>query len=217
MKKLSIQIVSDVMCPWCIIGYNNLKAAIDELAESTTTPLEVEISWLPFELNPNMPLAGQDLEQHLMEKYGLTPEQGAANRDRIEQMGLQSGFKFNLSGKRIMVNTFDCHRLLSWAKQFGKQTELKLALFKAHFQDGLYLNQTETLLDITQNVGLNRQDAQKILESDQFSDRVKQEQNQLKQMGISSVPTFIINQKYAISGGQPKQSFVQSLMQIATE
>ncbi len=164
-----------------------------------------------------MPDEGQDLDEHLMQKYGLTRKQGDENRTRLQQAGIQAGFKFNFDGKRIMVNSFDCHRLLSWAKQYGKQTELKLAFFKAHFQDGIYLNQKTALLDIVERQGLNRAEALQVLESDEFAERVRQEQAELRQLGISSVPTFIINQKYAITGAQPKQVFIESLSRIATD
>ncbi|MBB1300107.1 DsbA family oxidoreductase [Pseudoalteromonas sp. SR44-8] len=213
MKKLKIDIVSDVMCPWCIIGYKNLETALAQLSDEFTA----EISWKPFELNPDMPVVGQDLHEHLALKYGLTEEQGDENRKRILEMGEQAGFDFNFDGKRIMINSFDLHRLLTWAATEGKQTELKLAFFKAHFTDLVYLNEQDTLLDVVQSVGLDRARAKEILDSGEYFQEVRSEQSALQQMGITSVPTFIINEQYALTGGQPSDAFVQAFKQIAEQ
>ena len=213
MKNFKIDIVSDVMCPWCIIGYKNLEAALDELKNE----FSADITWHPFELNPDMPLEGQDLNEHLMQKYGLTPEQGDENRKNMLEAGKRAGFTFNFDGKRIMINSFDLHRLLMWAKEEGKQTELKLAFFEAHFTDLKFLNQEEVLLDVVEKVGLDKETARNILHSDKYVQAVRQEQNNFKQMGITSVPTFIINDKYALTGGQPSDSFIQALKQISEE
>ncbi|MGO2130931.1 MAG: DsbA family oxidoreductase, partial [Pseudoalteromonas prydzensis] len=210
MKKLKIDIVSDVMCPWCIIGYKNLETALAQLSDEFTA----EISWKPFELNPDMPVAGQDLNEHLAQKYGLSEQQGDENRQRILEMGEQAGFDFNFDGKRIMINSFDLHRLLTWAASEGKQTELKLAFFKAHFTDLVYLNEQDTLLDVVASVGLDRARAKQILDSGEYFQDVRSEQNTLQQMGITSVPTFIINDQFALTGGQPSDAFVQAFKQI---
>lgn len=213
MKKLKIDIVSDVMCPWCIIGYKNLETALKQLSDEFTA----EISWKPFELNPDMPIEGQDLNEHLAQKYGLSEEQGEENRKRILEMGEQAGFAFNFDGKRIMINSFDLHRLLTWAASESKQTELKLALFKAHFTDLVFLNEQENLLDVVQSVGLDRARAKEILDSGEYFQDVRSEQNTLQQMGITSVPTFIINDQFALTGGQPSDAFVQAFKQITEQ
>lgn len=213
MNKLKIDIVSDVMCPWCIIGYKNLETALAQLSDEFTA----QISWKPFELNPDMPVAGQDLNEHLAQKYGLTEQQGDENRQRILEMGEQAGFDFNFDGKRIMINSFDLHRLLTWAASEGKQTELKLAFFKAHFTDLVYLNEQDTLLDVVASVGLDRARAKQILDSGEYFQDVRSEQNTLQQMGITSVPTFIINDQFALTGGQPSDAFVQAFKQIAEQ
>ncbi len=213
MNKMSIEIVSDVMCPWCAIGYKNLEKALHALEND----IDADISWHAFELNPDMPVAGQNLREHLMEKYGITPEQSDENRERISAMGAQAGFTFNFADDGIMINSFDCHRLLTWAKGQGKQTDLKLALFKAHFTDNKRLNDVEILLDVVASVGLDRTAAAVVLDSDEFAQEVRDEQRRMHQMGIQSVPTFIINQKYAINGGQPADVFKQALQQIQQE
>lgn len=213
MKNFKIDIVSDVMCPWCVVGYKNLETALGELKDEITA----EITWHPFELNPDMPVEGQDLNQHLQQKYNLTEQQGDQNRKNMFEAGQRAGFTFNFDGKRIMINSFDLHRLLTWAREEGKQTELKLAFFEAHFTDLKYLNQEETLLDVVASVGLDKETARHILQSEKYAQEVSQEQNQFKQLGITSVPTFIINDKYALTGGQPSESFVEAFKQISRE
>lgn len=201
------------MCPWCVVGYNNLNSALNQLNDQ----LEANLEWHAFELNPDMPEDGQNMREHLMEKYGITEEQSDQNRLNIIERGKESGFEFQFSEQMRMINSFDCHRLLTWAKSFGKQTDLKLALFKAHFTDNLPLNEQKILLDIIESVGLDAQQAKELLDGDDLKQTVREEQNKMHQMGISSVPTFIINDKYAISGGQPVAAFKQALAQIAEE
>lgn len=213
MAKLKIDIVSDVMCPWCVIGYNNMASALEQLNDE----VQATIEWHAFELNPQMPIEGQNVQQHLMEKYGITAEQSEQNRLNITQRGKDSGFDFNFGDQLWMVNTFDCHRLLTWAKTQGLQTELKLALFDAHFTDNKKLNDNEILVSIAEQVGLSGASARAVLDSDQYAQQVREEQDKMRQMGIQSVPTFIINDKYAISGGQPTDAFVNALKQIALE
>jgi len=213
MTLLKIEIVSDVMCPWCVVGYKNLEAALAQLQPS----IRADISWHAFELNPDMPVEGQNLAEHLMQKYGQTRAQSVENRERLTQVGKQAGFDFNFDDNSIMINSFDCHQLLSWAKDQNKQTELKLALFKAHFSDKVYLNDQASLLDVVASVGLIRDDASKVLASKAYEKEVKAEQNQMRQFGITSVPTFIINEKYAISGGQAVETFKEALEKISNE
>ncbi|WP_320824347.1 DsbA family oxidoreductase [Reinekea sp.] len=210
---MKIEIVSDPMCPWCVIGYKNLSQALTELAPE----LRAEISWQPFELNPHMPLAGQNLREHLVEKYGMSTEQSDSNREHIRELGTKAGFSFNFADDGIMINSFDCHRLLAWAQEQGKQNALQMALFTAHFSDNQRLNDRETLLEIVNQVGLDRTRGEEILAGDDYRDWVRSEQQRLHQLGISSVPTFIINDQYSISGGQPADVFRQALQQIQAE
>lgn len=142
MNNLQIDIVSDVMCPWCIVGYKGLESALEQLAPD----IEATINWLPFELNPQMPVEGQDIEEHLMQKYGITAQQSAENRAMITQRGKDVDFDFNFSQHMRMINSFDLHRLLAWAKDQGKQHELQMALFSTHFTANLPLNGNENLL-----------------------------------------------------------------------
>jgi len=210
---MKIEIVSDVMCPWCVIGYKNLSQALAGLAPE----LRAEISWQPFELNPQMPIAGQDMREHLVEKYGMTVEQSNSNREHMSELGTKAGFSFNFADDGIMINSFDCHRLLAWAKEQGKQSELQMALFTAHFTDNQRLNDRDTLLDLVVQVGLARDRGAEILAGDDYRELVRSEQQRMHQLGISSVPTFIINDQYSISGGQPTDVFRQALQKIQAE
>ncbi|MFT2109984.1 DsbA family oxidoreductase [Marinomonas sp. 2405UD68-3] len=213
MTNLKINIVSDVMCPWCIIGYKNLESALGDIKNEITA----DISWHAFELNPDMPIEGQGIKEHHQEKYGLTEEQVQENNQQVIDMGKESGFHFNFDDKHIMINSFNCHRLLTWAKIYNKQTELKLAMFRAHFSDGVFLNQETSLLNVVHSVGLDREEAKTRLSNDDFAKEVRKEQSRMHQLGISSVPTFIINNQYAITGGQSKDAFKQALTQVSQE
>lgn len=213
MTKLKIDIVSDVMCPWCVIGYNNMAKALEQVSAD----ISADIQWHAFELNPNMPIEGQNVQEHLMEKYGITAEQSEQNRRNITERGKEAGFDFSFGDQLWMINTFDCHRLLTWAKSKGRQTELKLALFQAHFGDNKRLNEEQVLVEVAEQVGLSGAEARDILHSEAFAQDVRDEQDRMRQMGIQSVPTFIINDKYAITGGQPTDAFIQAFRQISQQ
>jgi len=213
MSKIKIDIVSDVSCPWCIIGYKGLEAAIDEMNLKDS----VDINWKAFELNPGMPREGQDKREHLSQKYGSTLLQIKANREALIERGAAVGFTFNYKEDSRVYNTFDAHRLIHWAEKFGLQTELKLKLFDLYFtQDGNPSNQ-EDLLQTVEAVGLSIEGAKAVLQSDQFSREVMQEQAAYRQAGIQSVPSFIINDKHLISGGQPKEAFINFFNELLTE
>jgi len=213
MTTLKIDIVSDVSCPWCVIGYKALDQALSNVADS----ISADISWRAFELNPDMPAEGQDIGEHIQEKYGASPEQSAGNRDRIKQMGADLGFEFSYAADNRIYNTFDAHRLLHWAKQYNKQNALKLALFDLYFTQSGNPSDSKQLLDTVETVGLDRAAATDVLASGQYSQDVRAEQQQNQQMGISAVPAFIINDKYMISGGQPVEYFEQALLKISQE
>ncbi|WP_076417590.1 DsbA family oxidoreductase [Colwellia sp. UCD-KL20] len=213
MSKVQIDIVSDIMCPWCIVGYKGLESALKELAPN----IEANINWMPFELNPDMSAEGQNITQHIMEKYGITQEQSDANRETLTQRGKDVGFTFNFSQDMRMINSFDLHRLLTWAKTQGKQHELKMAFFDAHFTENMPLNKNENLVNLVGSIGLDVEEAKRVLDSDDYSQQVRTEQKFSLERGIDSVPTFIINNKYSISGGQSANTFKQALEQITQE
>jgi len=212
-KHLKLDIVSDISCPWCIVGYQALNQALTKLAPE----ISADITWQPFELNPNMPKEGQEITEHLTEKYNISVEQSEQNRELIKQRGLALGYAFGNRGGGRIYNTFDAHRLLHWAKQFEKQTELKLALFDLYFKQNGNPSDHQMLLDVSQSVGLDREKAQQVLASNQYDDEVRELQHQYQSAGISSVPAVIVNNKHLISGGQPTDVFEQVLKEIAKE
>ncbi len=206
---LQIDIVSDVMCPWCILGYKQLAAAL----EATGTPHDIR--WHPFELNPTMPREGQTVREHLAEKYGTTDEQSQANRARLTQLGDELGFSFRYSSDMRMHNTFDTHQLLHWADQQGRKHDLKMAMFTAHFTHERDLSDRTVLADVAAELGLDRTEALAVLEDQRFADAVRGAEGHWSEMGIRSVPSVIFNQRHLVSGAQGVDSFTHVLKQLA--
>ena len=173
-NKIRIDIVSDISCPWCVIGYQSLQSALKEVGMAQQTSL----NWLPFELNPDMPKQGQNINEHIQQKYGSTAEQSAANRENIKQRGLDVGYEFNFSDDGRIYNTFDAHRLLHWAKEFDLQTELKLDFFNLYFQQSKDPSSHVTLIECAESVGLDPKLAKDVLDSDRFTQEVRKQQDQ---------------------------------------
>lgn len=209
---LKIDFVSDVSCPWCVIGLRALNQALAQLGDE----VQAEIHFQPFELNPNMPAEGQDLAEHIFEKYGSTPEQSKANRENIRARGAELGFTFKDGDKRI-YNTFDAHRLLHWAETQGKQQALKEALFAAYFSEHADPSDHRLLADIAQKVGLDRVRAEAVLASGEYTVEVRTAEQLWIARGVNSVPTIVFNDHYAVSGGQPVDVFVGAIRQILEE
>ncbi|MBB5192889.1 putative DsbA family dithiol-disulfide isomerase [Silvimonas terrae] len=210
-SRLKIDFVSDVSCPWCAIGLNALERALAQIGPE----IETDLYFQPFELNPQMVPEGQDIGEHLAQKYGSTPEQSAKNREGIRARGEEVGFVFNMDKRGRIYNTFDAHRLLHWAGEEGKQRELKHALFKAYFTDGQNPGDHALLLRVAGEVGLDTERARAILASDEFASDVRQAELFYQQNGIHAVPAVIINDRHLIQGGQPVEVFEQALRQIA--
>ncbi|MFD1383437.1 DsbA family protein [Rhodanobacter aciditrophus] len=211
-KSIDIQFVSDVMCPWCVVGLGNLNKALTSLND-----VKVDLTFRPFELNPNMPQEGQNLGEHLAEKYGVTPAQSKQNREMIQARGKAVDFDFNFQEDSRMWNSFDAHRLLHWAEIEGCQEALKKALFKAHFTDNRNVSDHQVLIDIAGDIGLDQEVTKGILASDEFAEEVRQLEQLWQRSGITSVPTVIINNQYAISGGQPPEVFLQALEEVLNQ
>lgn len=208
---LKIDFVSDVSCPWCAIGLKSLEQAIDRVGDS----LHVDLHFQPFELNPQMPPHGQDIAEHLQQKYGSTPEQLAANREAIRTRGAALGFTFNQRDR--IYNTFDAHRLLHWAALEGGERELALkhALLRAYFTEGVDVSAHANLVRIAVEAGLDGDRAQAILESGEYGDEVRKQEQRYLDAGIHAVPAVIINDRHLISGGQAPEVFENALRQIA--
>ena len=210
---MTIDFVSDVSCPWCAIGLNALEQAIGRLGPD----LKVDLHFQPFELNPDMGPGGQDITEHLVQKYGITPEQADSNREGIRQRGLQVGFGFNMERRGRIYNTFDAHRLLHWAGLQGRQLELKHALFAAYFTEGRDPSDQDLLVSLAGQVGLDEAQARQVLTEDRFAQEVRELEQFYTGQGIRSVPSVIINDRHLIQGGQPVDLFEQALRQIAAE
>ena len=211
--SLKIDFVSDISCPWCAIGLAALEQALGNLQGEVTVQMHVQ----PFELNPQMPAGGQDITEHLTQKYGSTPEQQAQIRDTIRQRGADVGFVFNPSGRGRIYNTFAAHRLLHWAGLASpeRQLALKKALLVACHSDSQAMESPEVLLAAVAQAGLDVARASQILASDEFTAEVREAQAFYSRQGIHSVPAVIINDRHLISGGQPAAVFEQALRQIA--
>ena len=217
---LKIDFVSDVSCPWCVIGLKALDAALAQ----TRSELCADLHFQPFELNPGMPPEGEEITAHITKKYGITPAQADANRENIRLRGAELGFKFARpdepgGGRHHVYNTFDAHRLLHWAGEVGltQQRALKDALFTAYFTDGKSPAMPEVLIEAVRAAGLDTARARQILDSDAYIGDVREREQFYLTQGIHSVPAVIINDRHLISGGQPPEVFAQALRQIAAD
>lgn len=206
---LRIDIISDVMCPWCIIGYRQLAQALD--AAGT----QHDIHWHPFELNPQMPPQGQNTREHIIEKYGSTPEQSEQSRQQMKALGDSLGFEFAWSEDSQMHNTFNTHQLLHWADTQGRMHELKLALFTAHFTDQRNLSDDTVLADIAAGIGLDRAKAAAVLDDQRFANEVRSAQSFWQQQGITGVPAVVFDRKHLVTGAQGVDNYTNILTQLA--
>lgn len=218
---MKIHFVSDVACPWCAVGLNSLERALESLGGE----IAVELSFEPFELNPDMPGEGADTVQYLANKYGIGPEQIAANQANIRARGAEVGFAF---GARPRVwNTFDAHRLLMWAGEQDAaapagahpnlQRKLKHALLMAYHGQAQDVSSAEVLTQAAAAAGLDAAEAAAILASERFALQVRARERYWQQAGINSVPAIVINERHLIQGGQPPAVFEQALRQIAAQ
>jgi len=209
-KPLKIDFVSDVMCPWCAVGLGSLEQALGKLGDL----VEADIRFHPFELNPNMPKGGQNLFEHLQQKYGQTKDQTLANQERLRDRAAQSGFVMARDENSRMYNSFDAHRLLHWAGLEGRQAALKHALLEAYFSRGENVEEYDVLVAAAETAGLDGTAARDVLASGRYTDEVRAEERDWLQKGISSVPAVVIDGRYLISGGQPAATFEQAIRQI---
>jgi predicted DsbA family dithiol-disulfide isomerase len=209
--RLRIDFVSDVVCPWCAIGL----AALEQALERTRGEVEADIHFQPFELNPQLGAAGEDVAEHLQKKYGMSTAQLAASQEAIRQRGAALGFTFDMARRRRIHNTFDAHRLLHWAALEGRQRELKHALLRAYFTEGRDVSDHDTLAAIAGDAGLSAERARGILASDEYADDVRTVEQFFQHQGINAVPAVIIERRHLISGGQPVEVFEQALRQVA--
>ena len=212
---LKIDFVSDIAYPWCAVGLYSLEKALDRLQGQ----VQAELHFQPFELNPGMVQGGQDLDEHLSEKYGSSPAQLAQIRQTLLARGAEVGFSFHPGGRGRVYNTFDAHRLLHWAGEQGgaAQLRLKKALLEAYQGRAECIEAPEVLLAAVAQAGLSVEGARQVLGSDAHAQAVRELERLYQQSGIHSVPAIIVNDRYLISGGQPVEVFEQSLRQMAGE
>jgi len=211
---LKIDFVSDVACPWCAVGLGALEQALQQLQGSVSAEVHVQ----PFELNPQMGAQGQDMTEHLTQKYGSTPEQQTQIRETIRQRGAEVGFTFKPEGRGRIWNTFDAHRLMHWAGvegEPGQALALKKALLASYHGRAENPGDPAVLLRLAVEVGLDEARAREVLSSGAFASEVREREAFYTSQGIHSVPAVIINDRHLISGGQPAAVFEQALRRIA--
>lgn len=212
MQKIKIDIISDVVCPWCYIGKRRIEKAIETLKDK----YDFEISFLPFELNAQVPKAGLEQKQYLTNKFGGN-ERYTQITQHVTAVAAAEGLPFDFDKQQVMPNTRDAHRIIWLAKQTGKQAIVKEAFLKAYFEEGVDLSKPENLITISVKAGLSEEKVATLLTSAEGQQEVIAAEQLNQKRGVSGVPFFIINDQYGISGAQPTEVFVQALTQIGSE
>lgn len=208
---IRVDIISDVVCPWCIVGFRQLQQA------SEATGIAIETYWHPFELNVDMPPEGENLRDHITRKYGSTPEQSQQARAQLAAIGQPLGIDFQFQDDSRIVNTFAAHQLLHWAQEFVKSQDLKLTLFDAYFSQGQDVSTPEVLASAAASVGLDHDEALKVLADQRFAETVREKEAFWTSRGVSSVPTMVFDARHATSGAQGAETFARVLTHLAQE
>ncbi len=212
MQRITIDLVSDVVCPWCFLGKARLDLAIAEVQDE----IGVDINWRPYQLNPDYPPEGVDQQAELAKKLG-----GKANMDRVHEqlraLGRDVGIAFEFDAIKVGPNTLDAHRLIHWAGVEGRDVQERVvsALFKANFEEGRNVGDIVVLADIAESAGLDRGVISQLLASDADRAEVLGEIDAARQMGVNGVPFFIFDQQYAVSGAQTPEVLANALRDIA--
>lgn len=205
VPPLKVSVISDVMCPWCYIGKKRFEAA-----KALLPDLPVETSWLPFQLDPTLPLAGKDRQTYLNEKFG-SAERASQIYEAIRQAGEQDGLAFAFDKIQKSPNTLNAHRLILWADDLGQQDAMVEALFAAYFQTGADLTNLDVLADIAGTAGMDRQAILFRLHSDEGIEEVRTAVGQAAEMGVTGVPFFIIDDRFALSGAEQPETIAAAL------
>lgn len=209
-EKLRIDFISDVVCPWCVVGLRGLGVALGRIGKDA----EVELHLQPFELNPDMAAEGENVTEHVARKYGSSAERSQAVRQVIKDNGAALGFIFNYSPESRIWNTFDAHRLLHWAELEGKGLRLKEALFSATFTDGRNISDHAVLAQLAAGVGLDGARARQVLATGEFAGEVRAQQAMWRGNGIQAVPSVLVNERWLIQGAQPPEVYEDALRRI---
>ncbi len=210
--KIKIDVVSDVVCPWCYIGKRRLEKAVVELSSA----YDFEVEYHPFELNPTIPESGFNQREYLTKKFG-GEDQYAEISNRVKGVAAEEGLDFDFSKQLTSPNTRKAHSLIQFAREEGKQLEVKEAFMKAYFTDGVDLSNKENLISVATNAGLDKEKVKKVLEDENAPIQIALAEHELSKLGISGVPFYIINNKYGISGAQPKETFIKAFQEIGME
>ncbi|MEO5603031.1 MAG: DsbA family oxidoreductase [Cyclobacteriaceae bacterium] len=211
-ERIKIGVVSDVVCPWCYIGKRRLEKAIHQSSER----FDFEVEYFPFELNPHMDENGADYRQYLINKFGSESKFHELTR-HVKQIAEQEGLIFNMELQQVSPNTRNAHRIILIAKEEDKQSEVTEAFFKAYFTEGTDLSKTENLLDIAEQAGLDRMKLEQLLDSSTGKIEIEMAEKELYDLGITGVPLYIIDNKFAISGAQSVEAFTQAFEEVAME
>lgn len=199
---LKISVVSDVVCPWCYIGKRRLEKAMLLAADK----FDFEVEYFPFELNPHMPAEGTDLKEYLCQKFG-SEAKAYELRDHVKNTAAREGLQFNLEAQRRYPNTRDIHRIILFAREQDKQLEVVEGFFRGYFIEGADLTEPETLLEIAGDAGLDAAKVELLLQSNTGKLEIEMAEKELQNLGITSVPLFIVENRFAISGAQSVEAF----------
>ncbi|MEQ8349506.1 MAG: DsbA family oxidoreductase [Sneathiellaceae bacterium] len=205
---LRVDIVSDVVCPWCIVGYRQLAAALEQ------TGTEAEIHWHPFELNPGMGPEGQNLREHLAEKYGSSDADSRKARDRLTAIGAELGFTFAYTDDMRMVNTFRAHQAIDWAETQGRAHDMKQALFTAFFTDRRDISDIEVLVETAAGLGLDGTALRQALDAGSFAGIVREKEEFWTSRGLSGVPAMVFDRQHLVTGAQGIENYVAVLKKL---
>lgn len=212
-QKITIEIWSDIMCPFCYIGKRRLEQALEKFDHRKM----VSIQWKSYQLAPDLVTNTEmSSHEHLALHKGISVEEAKSMSDQISTMAKADGLEYHLD-KSVVANSFNSHRLSHFAKVHNKQNELEELLFQAHFTDGKNIDDIDTLVGMAESLGLDAEAARKVLESDEYSDDVRRDIAEAQQIGVQGVPFFVFNRKYAVSGAQPVEAFTQTLASVLAE
>ncbi|WP_372745812.1 DsbA family oxidoreductase [Lutibacter sp.] len=212
-EKIKVDVVSDIVCPWCIIGYKRMQKAIEELEIQH----KIILKWQPFELNSTMPIEGENVLEHIKRKYGSSIEDAKRSQENMTELGAELGFKFDYFDEMKIVNTIDAHILLEYAKEYNLQTALNVRFVTAFFSERKDISNREVLFQEITNIGLNVNEAKMRLENKANKERIKKQIQFWQSRGISSVPTVVFNNSSAVTGAQSTDVYKQIFMQLLNE
>lgn len=214
MTRLTVDIVSDVMCPWCYIGKKRLETAIASLDPS----MEIELAWRPFQLDPTLPKEGKDRRRYLAEKFG-SPERAGQAYASIREAGAVEGIPFDFEAIKVSSNTLDAHRLIRWAASAGDAVQDRVVerLFRMYFIEGKNIGDNANLLEAASAAGMDEPVVRALLDSDKDRTEVLQEIDTAQRMGVTGVPCFILDRRYAVMGAQPAEALARAINELAAQ